>query len=665
MAVAASTTLVAWGGAALALAAAAFALLRARSLGAQLRAALARASEEERESRERESRRRARSRVGQERDAFFEVSLDLLAIADLKGSLRQLNPAWERVLGYPPAELAVRPLIDLVHPDDRERTRAELQRLRLGGSTVDFENRLRGHDGTYHWLAWRATSVAGQEGLYAIARDISERKKLDHLKDDFISVVSHELRTPLTSIRGSLGLLAGGVAGEIPGPARELIEIAAKNSERLVRLINDILDFEKVESGAVAFRFQRVDLAALVEQAVASNRSYAQPFNVRFEVTSTLTDAWVWADPDRLLQVLANLLSNAAKFSPRGDRVTIALTRNGSRMRVAVTDQGRGIPADFQHRVFERFAQADASSTRQKGGTGLGLAISKTIVERHGGHIGFETRPAAGTTFFFDLPEWGGEAATVQLPSLGPRILVCEDDPDIALLLRLVLEREGYEVDTAADAAEAKRKLDDPENPAYAAMTLDLLLPDQDGLALFRELRQESRTSRLPIIVVSARTADGSAEWNGWALGILDWLVKPVDPARLSMAVRRAVFADSRREARILHIESDPDVHQVVAAIVGPGAVVERATSLAQARARLADEPFDLVILDLVLPDGSGAELLPFLSDLIPPPPAILFSSLEVGEETARRVASVLVKSRTSNRQLLETIQAALAQNPG
>ncbi|HZF13710.1 MAG TPA: ATP-binding protein [Thermoanaerobaculia bacterium] len=656
-------TTVAWGLAAFALAAAVFALLRARSLGAQLRAALARAAREEQEGRERESAWRGRARSGQERDAFFDVSLDLLAVADLtRGSIRQLNPAWERLLGFPPADLASRPLLDLVHPDDRERTRAEVQRLRLGGSTVDFENRLAGYDGTYHWLSWRAVSVAGQGAVYATARDVSERKKLDHIKDDFISVVSHELRTPLTSIRGSLGLLAGGVGGEIPGPARELIDIAAKNSERLVRLINDILDFEKVESGAVAFRFQRIDLAALVEQAVESNRSYAQPFNVRFEVTASLSDAWVWADPDRLLQVLANLLSNAAKFSPRGDRVMIALTRSDGRLRVSVTDQGRGIPSDFQHRVFERFAQADASSTRQKGGTGLGLAISKTIVERHGGHIGFETRPAAGTTFFFDLPEWGGEAATIEVPSLGPRLLVCEDDPDAALFLRLVLEREGYEVDTAADAAEAKRKLTDPQLPAYAAMTLDLLLPDQDGLSLFRELRREPRTSRLPIVVVSARTAEGSAEWSGGAMGILDWLVKPIDPARLSVAVRRAVAAASRQEARILHVEDDPDVHQVVAAIAGPGATVEWATTLKEARARLAGERFDLVILDLVLPDGSGAELLPFLSDLIPSTPTILFSALEVGEEVSRQVASVLVKSRTSNRQLVETIQAALAR---
>jgi PAS domain S-box-containing protein len=650
----------------LALALAGFALLRARSWRGLVRQAEARAAELLHRNQRLTDEKIAQgaqselSRAQEDRDRFFSVALDLLAILDFDATFRQLNLAWEGVLGFSLAELKARPAIELVHPEDREATLNEWQRLRIGGGSVDFENRWLGRDGVYRWLSWRATSIPGRERIYAVARDVSERKKLDQIKSDFVSVVSHELRTPLTSIRGSLGLLAGGVAGEIAEPARGLIEIAAKNSDRLVRLINDILDVEKVESGSMHFRFQLVDLAALIAQAVESNQAYAQPFDVRFAVIPPLPEVRVRADPDRLLQVLANLLSNAAKFSPRGGQVEIAVTARAGRVAIAVTDHGKGIPPDFHHRVFERFAQADASSTRQKGGTGLGLSIAKAIVERHGGHIGFATRPEAGTTFTFDLPEWGAETILAEEPLAGPRILVCEDDGDVALLLRLMLEREGYRVDVVASAADAKRQL---AAGTYAAMTLDLLLPDQDGLSLFRELRAELRTSRIPVVVVSARAEVGPTEWSGGALGILDWLVKPVDPARLSMAVRRAVLSGPREGARILHVEDDRDLQRVVAAIVGAEAEVVPAATLEEARRHLAEEgSFDLVILDLMLPDGSGLDLLPFLGALTPPTPVVLFSAHEVAADVSRQVASVLVKSQTSNRQLLETIQAALAR---
>jgi PAS domain S-box-containing protein len=530
----------------LALAVACFALLRARSLQAFAQQAEARAAVLARRNQElldEKVERSERSRAEQDRDLFFSVALDLLAILGFDGYFKQLNLTWERVLGRPLSELKGRPSIELVHPEDRESTLSEWQRLRIGGGAVDFENRWLGSDGLYRWLSWRATAIPGEERIYAVARDVSERKKLDQIKSDFVSVVSHELRTPLTSIRGSLGLLAGGVAGEIAEPARGLIEIAAKNSDRLVRLINDILDVEKVESGSLHFRFQLVDLAALIAQAVESNQAYAQPFDVRFVVIPPLPEVRVRADPDRLLQVLANLLSNAAKFSPRGGQVEISVAAENGRVAVAVTDHGTGIPADFHHRVFERFAQADASSTRQKGGTGLGLSIAKAIVERHGGHIGFETWPEKGTTFTFDLPEWGAETPIVEEPFAGPRILVCEDDPDLALDMRVTLEGEGYQVDVVGNAADAKRRLADN---AYAAMTLDLLLPDQDGLSLVRELRLAERTSGMPVVVVSAWDGEERAEWSCEAFGVLDWLVKPVDAERLATAVRRAVLGEPR-----------------------------------------------------------------------------------------------------------------------
>lgn len=246
-------------------------------------------------------------------------------------------------------------------------------------------------DGVYYGRVW-------------YYRDITERKAVERMKTEFISVVSHELRTPLTSIRGSLGLLAGGVAGSLSDQGKQLVDIALNNSDRLTRLINDILDIEKIESGKMEFRFEPVSMASLVRQAVEANRAYADLFGVNLAIGETEAQTDVYADPDRLLQVLANLISNAAKFSPRGGTVVISLAVEGGQVWVRVADQGPGIPEEFRSRIFQKFAQADSSDTRQKGGTGLGLSISKAIVEHLGGDIGYETELGVGTTFYFLLP---------------------------------------------------------------------------------------------------------------------------------------------------------------------------------------------------------------------------------------------------------------------
>jgi PAS domain S-box-containing protein len=599
-----------------------------------------------------------RERAEADRDRFFDLSMDMLAIAGTDGYFKHLNPAWEKVLGWTSAELMSRPYVEMVHPDDLAATLREAQRLRLGGDVVDFENRYRRKDGTWHWLSWRCTTLPERGLIYAVARDIHERKKVEQMKSDFISVVSHELRTPLTSIRGSLGLIAGGVVGELPEKARSLVDIAAKNSERLVRLINDILDVEKIESGQMGFRFVPQELMPLLQQALESNRAYAQPFDVELRLVEEAPGARVRADADRLQQVLANLLSNAAKFSPRGGAVEVRAVRqpNGS-VRIAVTDHGRGIPGDFQPRIFEKFAQADASSARQKGGTGLGLSISRAIVERHGGRMGFVTAPGEGTTFWFDLPEWMAPLEDTVASPDAPRILICEDDPDVATLLSLMLRQAGYWTDTASGAAEAKRLM---EERSYAAMTLDLMLPDQDGISLIRELRQKAETLPLPIVVVSARASEGRDELNGGAIGVVDWLVKPIDQDRLTRAVRRAVQSARGGRARILHVEDDADLLRVVAALVEREADVEQALNLGEAREKLARERFDLLILDLALPDGSGLDLVPYVGSLKPPTPVVIFSAHDVDMAVASGVCSVLIKSQTSNRELLEKIQGAL-----
>ena len=239
---------------------------------------------------------------------------------------------------------------------------------------------------------------------------IEEGERLERLKNEFISVVSHELRTPLTSIHGTLDLAVEGRLGELPPEARRFLEIAYRNSQRVVRLVNEILDLQKVESGEIALDARPIELAPLLADAIDANHDYARRFEVRIALDGDSPAVKVVADPDRLLQVLTNLLGNAARFSPRGETVTVRAARFGGRVRVSVSDRGPGIPEAFRARVFEKFAQADSPASGRREGTGLGLSISRAIVERLGGRIGFESEVGRGTTFHLELTEWVGEA---------------------------------------------------------------------------------------------------------------------------------------------------------------------------------------------------------------------------------------------------------------
>jgi PAS domain S-box-containing protein len=240
--------------------------------------------------------------------------------------------------------------------------------------------------------------------LLGISTDITESRKVERLKSEFISTVSHELRTPLTSIRGSLGLVSAGAAGPLTENAKELLNIALKNCERLTDLINDILDVEKIESGKMKFSLETQALAPLMRQAVEANQAYAVALDVSIRLAPVHESVQVSVDPGRFLQVMSNLLSNAAKFSPKGGAVEVAAVVVGNEVRISVADRGPGIPAEFHARIFQRFSQADSSDTRSQGGTGLGLAITKSLVERMGGRIDFNTRAGEGTTFYVGLP---------------------------------------------------------------------------------------------------------------------------------------------------------------------------------------------------------------------------------------------------------------------
>ena len=242
------------------------------------------------------------------------------------------------------------------------------------------------------------------------ARDeLLEGRRLEQLKNEFICVISHEVRTPLTSIHGALNLLKSGLGGQLNEQGEQLLDVAHRNSQRLVRLVTDILDLQKIESGVMTFNMQVIEVAPFLAQALEASRSYAGQFAVRLDLGPLAAGACVRADPDRLMQVMDNLLSNAAKFSPPGAAVSVSAERTGAGIRFAVRDRGAGIPEEFRGRIFGRFAQAEVTAPRQ--GSGLGLSITKAIVEQFGGRLDFETAIGDGTTFFFELPAWAAGTA--------------------------------------------------------------------------------------------------------------------------------------------------------------------------------------------------------------------------------------------------------------
>ncbi|HEY6257370.1 MAG TPA: ATP-binding protein [Xanthobacteraceae bacterium] len=246
-----------------------------------------------------------------------------------------------------------------------------------------------------------------------VIRDITERKRIERLKDEFISTVSHELRTPITSIVGSLGLLVGKAAGNLPEPASRLLAIALKNSQRLTQLVNEILDLSKMESGEVDFRLKNVDIRSVAEQAIEATRGFAASYGVDILLENSSVSERLCVDPDRLVQVVTNLLSNAIKFSPPEHVVVVATRSMRGAVRLSVRDWGPGIPDSFKPQIFEKFAQADGSDARQRGGSGLGLNIVKHIVTRLGGRVSFEDAPGGGTIFYVDLPSLDDGASAV------------------------------------------------------------------------------------------------------------------------------------------------------------------------------------------------------------------------------------------------------------
>ena len=596
---------------------------------------------------------------------------------DHQGRVTFVNPSAAAALGYTPEQLEGKRAHDTFHAPDPDGAPYPwsncyvFEAITHGTvATAEADDYVRA-DGTTFPVEITAAPLLDESevrGAVVVFRDITQRREVDRMKDEFLSVVSHELRTPLTSIRSSLGLLAGGRLGELPERAASLVKVAVQSTERLTRLINDLLDIERMESGARPMETSVVDAHYLLDSAVRQIEGMGASLGVH--VTITGADGRVVADEDRIIQTLLNLIGNALKFSPRGSTVWLDAFEDGDEVHFRVVDRGRGIPAEMLDSIFERFQQVDSSDTRQQGGTGLGLAISKGIVERHGGRIWAESEIGQGTTIHFTLPA----AVRLSLPAdPGPyaasaaTVLVCDDDDAVVEQFVLLLRDHGYRAIGVTDGAHAI-ELAGSEEPS--AVVLDLMMPGTTGAQVVAALRAAPATRDIPIVIISGLGPEANTDVADAAGG---WLIKPVSEERLVRAVA-TVLGDRPGGRSVLLVEDDEALAEVVATLLDDeGLNVARATTAAEAITRGTDLRPDIIVLDVQLPDGSGIDVVTAFSKrwTLARTPVVVYSVVDVEaerrEELSLGTTVFLTKERTTPEELrdhvVRLVQAVTGHN--
>jgi len=447
---------------------------------------------------------------------LVENASDFIFMMDGEGRVLSLNKAAARLLRREPEEAVGKSIFDLFPNEIAAGYSRSLKEVFRTGESMTSESRMIA-GAKEMWISSRINPVRSPEGkvlaVMGVATDITERKKIERMKDQFVSMVSHELRTPLTSIRASLGLLASGVIGASPEKGQRMLEIAVTNTDRLVRLINDILDSERLASGKTPMEKKQCSTAQLVKQASDVMKPMAEKAGVSLSVESQ--DAELWADPDRIVQALTNLISNAIKFSQKGGKIRVTAEHKENQMLFRVQDEGRGIPPDKLGLLFERFQQLDSSDAREKGGSGLGLSISRSIIEQHNGKIWVESKVGKGSTFLFTLPLLEAQVplqpeATTGAPSTR-KVLIIEDDPDLANILAAMLERHNIQSHIVLTGGKgiALSKQMHPD-----LIVLDLILPDMDGSIVVETLRKDNILRSVPLVVYTVKELDEQQREN-------------------------------------------------------------------------------------------------------------------------------------------------------
>jgi PAS domain S-box-containing protein len=563
--------------------------------------------------------------------SLFESNIDALMTTDPSGIITDVNKQMEALTGCTRDELIGAPFKNYF--TDAERAEAGIKLVLSKRKVTNYELTARARDGKETVVSYNATTFYDRDrrlqGVFAAARDVTERKRAEEqielqnralelsrreaeranrLKSQFLASMSHELRTPLTAIIGFSELLGDEVAGALNEKQRRYVEHARQAGRHLLQLINDILDLSKIEAGQIELHLEPFSLAAALPEVLSTLKPIAMNKKIRLE--TQVTDLQLYADRVHFKQILYNLLSNAVKFTPKGGEVRLESRSEGGFTCVSVADTGIGIAPEDQERIFEEFRQVSDTTRGVKEGTGLGLAITKRLVEQQGGRIWVESEAGKGSRFSFTLPtspplEPSREKPAVPAARPGrerPLVLVVDDEASARDLLVEYLSPEGYEVVTAKSGGEGFRRAGELKPDV---ITLNMLTPGKGGWDTMAALKASPATASIPIIIVSIV----DERVMGFAMGAVDYLIKPVSKQSVLQAVER--WLPRGRPWKVLVVDDEPQTLQLMTEVLQEaGYVTIPASGGRQALEALQRELPDAVLLDLLMPEIDGFEVI-------------------------------------------------------
>ncbi len=514
---------------------------------------------------------------------FFDLTLDMLCVASTDGFFKLLNPSFTKIMGWSEEDLMRNKFIDYIHPEDVDTTIKEFKKLRKGYNAVGFQNRFKTKAGKWLWLEWTCYSDQNTKELFAVARDITDLKeiqtglinekketeKLTLAKDEFLANMSHEIRTPLNSILGFLDLLSKTSLNE---EQKQYVDISSIASKNLAVLVNDILDISKLESGRILLEDAPINVEGIIKQVIHLLSSKASVKNIKLMSTiDNSIPAFLQGDETRITQILVNLIGNAIKFTDSGfvevKVMEIHKNKEYVSLRFSVKDSGIGIPLEKQHLIFERFTQAETSTTRLYGGTGLGLNIVKMLVDLFGGKLELESLPGKGSEFSFELTlpisiNKNKEASNVGLkensvifPS-NTKILLAEDNEHNQIIAKIYLAKYGINIDIASNG---KVAFDMIKQKKYDLIIMDLQMPIMDGFETTFKIRNELKLNT-PIIACSAHSLVAE-RIKSLSAGMNEYIAKPYTENQLINVIKTFInnTPETETESNQLKVASKTD----------------------------------------------------------------------------------------------------------